>query len=629
MQKQRIPLITMPIVAITCPSLGLTQLKDVTQRAHGDRVEVEILYLQHDFARYMAEADKARGGGAGTDLYEVFCGNQMHNTGLGDWFFRQVAFPGLPDNAKEYFTRYYPGRSPEIERFRAALLERRKGLEDILDDLILRHRIHESDLVGFSTMFQQNLATIALARRLKRMRPDLPIVVGGANCEPPMGAELIRGVDCFDWVFSGPALVSFPEFVGRHLDGDEAGKAAIKGVLGRGMPLPDEDGQMGVELPLDAEVGLDYDDFIGSLERGFPGEGHVPVLFFETSRGCWWGERSHCTFCGLNGTTMAYRAMQPDKAVTLIQDLVDRYADRTNYFFCVDNIMPTNYVKEVIPRIRLPEGATMFWEVKANIGEDVVQSLAAAGVRKIQPGIESMASSTLRLMKKGSTSFVNLRLLKSCVKHKVRPQWNLLIGFPGEGEDVYGKYVADLDRLAHLYPPDGTFPVRFDRYSPYFVKAEEYGLQLRPLDYYRLTYPFDEASLGRMAYYFPDLNYRAPYVQDMLKWLGRIREKTAGWLGQWNGGSFEGAPRLYLERNGTGGKVHDTRNGAAAEHVLSPSQVALLEKLELPLTREALKGAAEGDSAAELEADLAYLDERGLLWSEGERTMSLVVPEPY
>ena len=33
-----------------------------------------------------------------------------------------------------------------------------------------------------------------------------------------------------------------------------------------------------------------------------------PVDVVETSRGCWWGERSHCTFCGLNGMGMTYRS---------------------------------------------------------------------------------------------------------------------------------------------------------------------------------------------------------------------------------------------------------------------------------------------------------------------------------
>ncbi|HZJ71550.1 MAG TPA: RiPP maturation radical SAM protein 1, partial [Planctomycetota bacterium] len=192
---ERITLITMPIVAVNCPSIGLTQLKDVTRRAHGERVDVRLLYLQHDFARFMQE----RSGGR-SDLYEIFCGNQMHNTGLGDWFFRQAAFPELPDNSREYFTRYYPGRAPELERFKTALRDCREGLVDFLDGLIGRYDIAESRIVGFSTMFQQNGATIAMARRLKHARPDLTIVVGGANCEPPMGVELLAGVDCIDHV---------------------------------------------------------------------------------------------------------------------------------------------------------------------------------------------------------------------------------------------------------------------------------------------------------------------------------------------------------------------------------------------------------------------------------------------
>lgn len=32
------------------------------------------------------------------------------------------------------------------------------------------------------------------------------------------------------------------------------------------------------------------------------------MLLYEASLGCWWGEKHHCTFCGLNGTTMKFRA---------------------------------------------------------------------------------------------------------------------------------------------------------------------------------------------------------------------------------------------------------------------------------------------------------------------------------
>ena len=48
-----------------------------------------------------------------------------------------------------------------------------------------------------------------------------------------------------------------------------------------------------------------------------------PSVFVETSRGCWWGERMHCTFCGLNGATMAYRSKSAPRALAELTHLAD------------------------------------------------------------------------------------------------------------------------------------------------------------------------------------------------------------------------------------------------------------------------------------------------------------------
>ena len=53
----------------------------------------------------------------------------------------------------------------------------------------------------------------------------------------------------------------------------------------------------------------------------------VPTLLFETSRGCWWGAKSHCTFCGLNGETMAFRSKSPRRALDELEQLGDALAD--------------------------------------------------------------------------------------------------------------------------------------------------------------------------------------------------------------------------------------------------------------------------------------------------------------
>ena len=44
----------------------------------------------------------------------------------------------------------------------------------------------------------------------------------------------------------------------------------------------------------------DYDDYVltqKQLNLVFPGD---PALHIEGSRGCWWGQKHQCTFCGLN-----------------------------------------------------------------------------------------------------------------------------------------------------------------------------------------------------------------------------------------------------------------------------------------------------------------------------------------
>ena len=46
-----------------------------------------------------------------------------------------------------------------------------------------------------------------------------------------------------------------------------------------------------------------------------------PTLLIETSRGCWWGERNHCTFCGLNGSSMSFDEMAPGRALELFDGL--------------------------------------------------------------------------------------------------------------------------------------------------------------------------------------------------------------------------------------------------------------------------------------------------------------------
>jgi hypothetical protein len=162
--------------------------------------------------------------------------------------------------------------------------------------------------------------------------------------------------------------------------------------------------------------------------------------------------------------------------------------------------------------------------------------------------------------------------------------------------------------------------VRFDRFSPYFVQAAEYELDLRPADYFRYIYPLEEDELYDLVYYFRDARLGAPYAVAAAKWLDPLREAVAGWRASWREPT---APRLsFLEP----GIVHDTRTGKPSTHRVGELGLELLGLLELPRKLGHLEKRVEGVSADELKREVARLEELGLVFREGEQLLSLIAP---
>jgi ribosomal peptide maturation radical SAM protein 1 len=603
----------MPFANLAMPSLALTQIRSVTQSRFPGRVSIDIRYLSHDFARYV-----------GVDLYHYISNDmQILYAGLGDWLFRQTAFPQLPDNTEKYLRRFFWGKSIEVQLVKDLIAQKRSRLDAYMDELITKYELDKAQVAGFTSMFMQNVASFAMARKLKQRNPGLITIMGGANCEFPMGRVIAERVKDIDYVFSGPALKSFPDFVQCHLDGDLSKCRTIRGVLSKGIDLPVLGAEtLGEEVSIDTPIELDYEDFMRGFDEYFPKANFKPILPVETSRGCWWGQRAHCTFCGLNGESMAYRAMKPELALQQFKSLF-RYAGRVSMLEAVDNILAKSYLQEVLPRLETPADMAIFYEVKADLNEQDMAVLARARVNMIQPGIESLATSTLKLMKKGTTAFQNLTFLKHCVSYGVTPFWNLLIGFPGEGAEVYKRYLAILPLLVHLPPPSGVYPVRFDRYSPYHKEAQSYRLDLRPMDFYALIYPFSEPDMKDFAYYFSDRNLMAAYFQDMSEWINKLWPVVAHWQARWGGSDGGLPPRLYF-KNGSE-VVYDSRSGSVIEHSVGQTGKAILDRLSRPMRIMELSSVFSAEHGADVSTSVASLEEKGLVFREGDRLLSLIL----
>jgi ribosomal peptide maturation radical SAM protein 1 len=608
-----VALINMPFARVHAPSLALLQLQGMLRRYYPQQVETRIHYLNNDFAHFLGPRSYYELGHFPTHLY----------TGLGDWWFRQLAFPDTEDNAEAYFARFYGSAVNGSADVRAFMLQKREELEAFLEHLIDLYRLDGADIVGFTSMFTQNLACLALARLLKARRPEMVAVMGGANCEAPMGHVLAAHAPQIDYVFSGPALQSFADFVGCQLRGDTRACKQIDGVLSGAAADPGAaTSALGAEVDINTSMPLDYAHFLHTFRAAFPEARDKPYLTFETSRGCWWGESAHCTFCGLNGQTMRFRFMRPDKVRAQFERLFAHHGE-CSAFVCVDNIMPKAYLTEVFPTLRPPDDVLIFYEVKSDLTFAELGMLARANVRAMQAGIESLATSTLRLMRKGSSALNNIRFLRDCKTHAIRPSWNLLIGFPGETADVYERYLEVIPRLAHLSPPMGVMPVRFDRYSPYFTAAEHYGLHLRPYDYYAFLYPFDQDSIDDLAYFFTDHNFTADYATAAARWLGPLESAVQSWLAPWQ---RRRPPQLHFVGESASGTIYDSRSGAAKEFEVGEDGRQLLKRCALPQSLSTLRASCRAGKVREMDATLELLRTHDLVFEEGGRIVSLVLP---
>lgn len=609
----KIALVNMPFASLNMPSIALTQLKAILDRENAEKLKTDIFYLNHDFVELL-----------GLDGYREIAGSiNSLNSGIGEWVFRTAAFPESPDNTRAYFQRYFPRQTDDTRSLQQLITKVQQQAGPFISNLLDRYKLDQYDLVGFTSMFAQNIASFALARQIKIKRPRVIVVMGGANCETPMGQELVKNVSAIDYVFSGPALKSFPAFVQHCMNGEQEKYLEIPGIFSKdNASLTQGRPAIGEELDINEVIPLDYGPFMKLIEERYPSQNLEVRLPFETSRGCWWGERSHCTFCGLNGLTMNYRAMNPDSAVNLISSLF-QYSKAVR-LESVDNILPKSYIEAVFPRLQTPAEMHIFYEVKADLSEKEMEVLSNARVKVVQPGIEALATSTLKLMKKGTTSFGNITFLKNCLSYDIYPVWNLLVGFPGEGAEVFQAYLRNIPRLVHLPPPSGVYPVRFDRYSPYFNQAKEYSLDLRPLPFYELTYPFQNASIENMAYFFGDQSYNSDYFRVLVEYISPLQRAVESWKQKW---AVAPQPMLYVRDEGGERLVYDSRGERAESYTISDAADQMLKVLSRRKPLSELAASLDQIGKPEVMRAIEFLKEKELVFEEREMWMSLVLPQ--
>lgn len=601
----QILLVAMPFVSAHRPSIQIGSLAAIA-RQHGHTAQT--LHASLDLAGEIGLAD-----------YERLCAQRLR--ALGDWLYSVEAFDEDAPDREGQFLNAFEDDLPEgmdkirLRHIRAEIIPRH------LDRMCAEVRSTGCQLVGFTSTFQQNVASLALARRLKQQTSDLITLFGGANYEGDMGKEFVRSMRHIDYAITGEADASLPAFL--QAIRDERDPLEVPGVLCRRNQTAvgvDSEPFLGMnELPTP-----DYSEYFERVEKlGITNATSRRSVYlpFESSRGCWWGAKSHCTFCGLNGQTMAYRSKTPERVLAEINDMNHRY--RGFHFEAVDNILDMKYLKEVFPEVESKKFAyNFFFEVKSNLNRRQVLDLARGGVHRIQPGIESLNSDVLKKMKKGVSAAINVNLLRWAKYYGIEVGWNVLWGFPGEEARHYQEQEQLFATLHHLQPPNGGGRVWMERFSPMFFDRENYPTKwIRPEASYGYVYP-SYVDLEQAAYFF---EYEFEHGLPDSTYIG-TKQSIEDWQAAWK---KQEKPSLTLWKGSDIIQVEDRRDpGEPKTHTFDGPLASIYQVTmshALPVERVAEKLGMQG-SLHDIEEVLDEFVERRLMMKDGKSYLALALP---
>lgn len=512
-------LVSMPWASIHRPSLALGVLASASKSckySHTvDQFNANIRWVEY--------AMKESQGELGVNEFTIIADNYF--LGAGEWVFTNSLY-----NTKEWKVREFC----EFAKEQGLKVEHLVKFHEISPKFIqlLAEEISASDydLIGFSSSFLQNIPSLALAKKIKEINSEKKIVFGGANCDGIQGITLHKNFPFVDFVVRGEGEGAFKSLLDCLEDNSplkSVGSLCWRNAEG----IPQVNGDSTVHTLMNEAPEPDYSEFFEKIYNSSIKRLIEPEIILEASRGCWWGQKHQCTFCGLNGSFMNYRSKNPDVFLSEIKSVVSKY--RVMNISLADNILDMKYFNTLLPKIKeLDWDLKMFVEIKANISREQVSLLSEAGFTEVQPGIESLNSRVLKIMDKGVTGAQNVRLLRDCKSLGVNVNWNYLYGFPDEKDDDYEMVNRQLDSLVHLNPPAALTRVALERFSPYFNKPELNFENLGPSKIYSYIYDLPISELENLVYVFESPNYgmseilEEKFEKSIHKWQS-LNEKSS------------------------------------------------------------------------------------------------------
>ncbi len=427
-QPFQLGLVSMPWSIFNRPSIQLAALKSWLDTREDSSITTTI------FHPYLAAA-----AALGTDTYH----HLAKNSWAGEALYSPLLFPEQKEQAEKLF---YQSCRKEKALKQLDFNRCTQLLEESLEQWIESVDLASLDLIGFSVCFNQLISSLTAAKRIKKRFPELPIVIGGSGCVGEIGMSLLHTFPQINYVISGEGEEALGQLCHTlHSSGEtntlpphifnlkNAGEmqSSCAGITDLNtLPVPD------------------FTPYFGEMRHVFPAQPFVPVLPIEFSRGCWWNK---CTFCNLN---LQWRGYRWKAAETMLAEVRQQSNQHKCLDFCfTDNALPPKDADLFFNTLAAEEtDYDFFAEVRVITDPDTPRRYRQGGLSTIQVGIESLSTSLLRKMKKGTSAIENIAAMRQSAEAGIRLDGNLIIEFPGSTEAEVVETLLNLDFVLPYTP---------------------------------------------------------------------------------------------------------------------------------------------------------------------------------
>lgn len=288
----------------------------------------------------------------------------------------------------------------------AAVLERNGYQVSVVDANALRLTPEQippltadADIVGLTAMTPSINTALKIARRIKSVKPDLPVVLGGPHATL-LAEETLVAAPEVDIIVRGEAEETIIELLQALAEGRPLDKVA--GITFRKDDKVVNTAASSGVTDLDSLPFLAYHLLPWRKYRPHPPHGRaLPFAVSITSRGCPY----HCAYCSKPIFGNQFRAQSPKRVIEEIIFYQEKYGVREIAFyddvFTLQKERAYQIADEMIKR-----NLKLYWtcETRVNlVDKELLKHMKQAGCYAIAYGIESASPEILDTVSKGIT----------------------------------------------------------------------------------------------------------------------------------------------------------------------------------------------------------------------------------